>query len=166
MIRRCYSESNKIKFKSYVNHTICDEWLIFHNFENWYDSNYPKHIDGIKFEIDKDLMQLGIENKIYSPDTAIFLPKRVNNFIIGKLPNKSTGEIGVCFDKDRNKYVASCTDFYTHKKVFIGRYDTIEEALDSYKLNKSIQIDRCKEYLRNLNYLSEEIINKIGDGLI
>ena len=69
----------------YDNVYICDEWLNFQNFADWYNDNYPYNIKNIKFEIDKDLLQLNVKDKIYSPSNCVFLPKRINLFLIKTL---------------------------------------------------------------------------------
>ena len=55
-----------------------------------------------------------------------------NNLRNGTLrPNNKTGVNGVYFDKRRNKYVARIKVNY--KDIFIGRYDTLEEAKENRK---------------------------------
>lgn len=67
MINRCYSG----KQNTYSDVSVCDDWLIFSSFKDWMiDKDYSgKHLD-------KDLLVYG--NKIYSPETCMFIPEYIN----------------------------------------------------------------------------------------
>ena len=67
MIKRC---DNKLKNRKYDCY-CCDEWLIFENFKKWFDKNYYQ-IENERMALDKDILFKG--NKIYSPETCIFVP--------------------------------------------------------------------------------------------
>ena len=157
VIRRVYNEKERFKFKSYGSCHVCEEWLIYANFKLWYDTTYPIHIKDIKFNLDKDLLQQNIENKVYSPETCIWLPEKINKYLV----NFTKENTGSSFDKDRNKWQSSGTDFYTNKTIHYGRYNTKEEATYRYKLGKNIQNKNARDYLRRLNYLKDEIIDLI-----
>lgn len=74
MIQRCYSNDFQDKRKSYIGCTVCDEWHNFQSFGDWYDENYPR--DGKDYDLDKDIKIDG--NKIYSPDTCLFVTQADN----------------------------------------------------------------------------------------
>lgn len=142
---------------NYTNVTICDEWHNFQNFGEWFDDNY---IEG--FHLDKDLLQQGVENKIYSPSTCIFLPSSVNSFISTNIQstNKS-GYVGVNKHKVTGKWVAQIRDFNLKKPIHLGLFDNIEEASIVYQKARKIQAEKVKDYMRSLGYYSEEIIQLI-----
>ena len=71
MIERCYSAKLHARCPTYKNCTVCDEWHSFQNYAEWYFDNY---IDG--YELDKDIKHHG--NKVYSPDTCLFVSKIEN----------------------------------------------------------------------------------------
>ena len=97
MIRRCYDEKSLDRCKAYIECTVCDEWLIFENFEKWFDKNYYE-IDGEKIELDKDIIDRN--NQIYCPNKCLFVPHRINSlFIKCKHPNK---DLGVQIIKPKN----------------------------------------------------------------
>lgn len=81
MLQRCYSEKWKDKFPAYYGLcTVCDEWLNYQTFAGWYDKNYypvPKRL-----HLDKDIILEG--NKVYSPETCILVPQRINMLFISK----------------------------------------------------------------------------------
>ena len=66
MLMRCYSDKYHLKSPSYIGCSVCDEWLDFQVFAKWFSVNYE---DGK--QLDKDIKIEG--NKIYSPDTCLFV---------------------------------------------------------------------------------------------
>jgi hypothetical protein len=74
MLRRCYSEKSLIRRPTYKNVSVCEKWLNFQNFAQWFEENYIEGLD-----LDKDL--LSGNNKIYSPETCCFLSNEENNRI-------------------------------------------------------------------------------------
>ena len=130
VLERCYSERYQIKNPTYKNCTISEEWYNFQNFAKWYEENY---IEG--FELDKDILVKG--NKIYSPETCCFVPKRINQLFI-KPSNKRNGlPIGVC--RVGNKFHAYISEKY------LGTFDTPEEAFEVYKTAKESYIKEVAE---------------------
>lgn len=154
MLERCYSG----KYDTYDKVEVCDEWLSYQNFADWFDSSNYK--DG--YELDKDLKQYGTENKIYSPNTCIFLPQRINTFIRSMRRTNITGEIGISYHNSHKKWRAQTNDFDTGKNIV--KYATNkEEALLIYKELRKIQIEKAKQYMRNLNEFNEDIISLIDN---
>lgn len=72
MLERCYSSKLHERHPTYTGCTACEEWHNFQNFAEWFDANY---IDS--FELDKDIKVKG--NKIYSPDTCVFVSAAENS---------------------------------------------------------------------------------------
>jgi hypothetical protein len=75
MLTRCYSAKSLKKYPSYKDCTVCDDWLNFQVFSAWFEKNYPGDHD--HFELDKDIKVKG--NKVYSPETSLFVTKKQNN---------------------------------------------------------------------------------------
>ncbi len=71
MIRRCYSGKQQERQPTYIDCTVCPEWHNYQVFAEWFDKNY---IEG--FQLDKDIKIEG--NKVYSPQTCLFVSSRVN----------------------------------------------------------------------------------------
>lgn len=161
MIDRCYNIKNKdYNNYGYAGVCVCNEWLYFSKFKEWFDDKYPYNLEklGVKLHLDKDL--LSNDSKIYSPDTCIFLPNKVNNFLSNKYSTNTSGYTGVSWDKNRNKWVVNISDFNSNKYKKIGRFKNIEDARDAYIDARKTEVLKVKEYLRELGY-DEEIINKI-----
>ena len=162
MINRCIN-SDKLKYKTYKDTVICEEWYNFQNFAKWYEENYPKHIEGVNFELDKDLLQYGLKNKIYSPQTCIFLPKKVNIFLIESNINNSSGFSCVYLHKKANKFQVRLTEFLSGNNIYLGLYSDITIAKIAYNNERNNQIDIVKGYLKGLNYLPINILDIIDN---
>ena len=59
------------------------------------------------------------------------------------------------------KYKAQINSWENSKKLSLGTFNSVNEAKSEYDKYKIIQIEKVKGYLRNLNYLSEDIIQMI-----
>ena len=82
--------------------------------------------------LDKDILCKG--NKIYSRDTCIFVPKRINNLFTKSDKSRGKDPIGV----DRlpsGNYQVRCRNGYG-KQIRLGTYKTKEEAFQVYKQYK------------------------------
>ena len=160
ILERCYNDKRREKNLNYKNVTVCEEWLNFQNFAKWYRNNHPG-IEVIKFQLDKDLLQQGVENKIYSPETCILLPHNINAFLANKHSDNTSGYIGVSYDKVAKKWRTHIRVFLEGEKKYLGYFSTPEEASIVYQLARAEQAEKVKSYLRSLNYLPETIINLI-----
>ena len=121
MITRCYGDNINVN-QTYIDCFVCDEWLNYQNFAAWYDSNYYE-IYGETMNLDKDILHKG--NKIYSPETCVFVPHRINSLFITCDKNRGILPIGV--SKHYNKYKVTCSKY-------IGLYNTPEEAFEQVPL--------------------------------
>ena len=134
MLERCYSEKYKNKYSTYEGCIVCEEWLNFQNFAKWFYENYYE-IEGERIELDKDILIKG--NKVYSPNTCVFVPQRINSLFIKCNKNRGAYPVGVSYHKKNNKYVASCrvVNFKLNKSKdkYLGSYNTLEEAFKVYK---------------------------------
>ena len=77
ILSRCYSNKTKERQPSYKNATISEDWLNYSNFREWYLAE--KGGADIVLEVDKDL--LGMGTKVYSKETCLLLPKKINIFL-------------------------------------------------------------------------------------
>lgn len=144
MICRCTDgHSSRIKEPTYESCTICDEWLIFSRFKEWFDQNSLWCAKEPRIDLDKDILYKA--NKLYSPQTCVVVPHSINMLFVKN--NKSRGElpVGVSYDRTRKKYKATIGKYDRH--VYLGRYDTPEEAFQAYKKAKEQHIkDVADEY--------------------
>ena len=105
MIERCYSENFIIKNQTYKDCSVCDNWLCYANFKKWYDENYYE-IDGENIALDKDILVKG--NRVYSPETCIFVPQRINNLFVKSNKIRGNLPIGVTFCKRDKVFKSAC----------------------------------------------------------
>jgi hypothetical protein len=124
MLERCYNGKNK----SYLECTVCKEWLTFSNFEKW-----MKKQDWEGKELDKDILVYG--NKIYSPDTCCFVSKEINVLISNGGRPKGKYPRGVYFNKVSKKFLAQITKFGIKKHI--GSYELPEQAEKAYTIEKA-----------------------------
>lgn len=137
MILRCYSEKHRERHPTYIDCFICDEWLCYANFEKWYNENYYE-VDEEKMQLDKDILIKG--NKVYSQETCIFVPQRINAMFTKRNKERGKYPIGVSYSKKRCKFSAQVQGY-----KWLGYYDTPEDAFKIYKEKK------------------EELIKKVAD---
>lgn len=144
MIRRCYSLEFQKKHPSYINCTVSEEWHNFQNFAKWYDENYYE-IDGEKTELDKDILVKG--NKIYSPETCIFVPSYINLLFTKSNGTRGNLPIGVRKYEIEGRFMVQCNN-KEGRKVSLGIFDSKEEAFEVYKNFKEKQIREVAEKFR------------------
>lgn len=125
MMSRCYNSKTKSSYPSYIECSTVPEWHYFMTFRQWMSQQ-----DWEGKELDKDLLIKG--NKIYGPDTCVFIDQRVNSFIRENESSRGLYPIGVIFEADRGKFKARCTSLEGGKEVTLGRYDTPQEAHNAW----------------------------------
>ena len=154
IISRGYGDNVLEKRPSYKNVTVCDEWHCRKTFSDWYMDTFP-NIPNVKFQIDKDLLQRGVENKVYSEKTCVWLPIAINTYI--SKPKDS----GVFWYERKHKWMGYVHSFREYKRIHLGYFKTKEECEAVVRKAKMEQDEKAKDYLRSLNYLPEEIIQLI-----
>lgn len=146
MLERCYSEKCHEKYSTYY---ICEASNDFHNFQNfgeWYEENYYE-IEGERMCLDKDILVK--HNKIYSPDTCIFVSQTINMLFVKC--DKSRGESVIGTNPRKNgKYQVHChiinPETGKSKQGYLGTYETQEEAFEVYKYYKEKNIKEVADY--------------------
>ena len=141
MIRRCYEDLERHK-AYYGKITVCDRWKCFEYFldDIIYLPGYNEWlIGGNNYHLDKDKLQQNIphDQRIYSPQTCVFLSNEENNIIRIKENNKS-GVCGAELTPDGSYCVR-----YNHQ--YLGRFDDPEAAATIHnfycKINNTPQLN-------------------------
>lgn len=132
MLERVYDEKQRKDYPTYGDVVVCEEWLTFSNFREWFIEN---HIDN--YQIDKDLLVIG--NKIYSPDTCIYTPSWLNSFTIDVGSRRGNYKIGVSWDSTKQKFLSRCSHPKTKIQSTLGRFDNEEQAYLAW-LNRKLEI--------------------------
>ena len=139
MIERCYTEKHADIHRAYYGIcTICDEWLNFQTFAEWYDKN-KYECDG-RLHLDKDIRYPG--NKIYSQETCLLVPQKINMLFMNK-PNKRGLPNGIDIAKSGN-FEAS------YRGKHLGTYSTLEESYKSYSNAKEKRIKEMADEYKNI----------------
>lgn len=123
MMRRCYSSSKKTRLSAYANCSVSDSWRSFMSFRAWWVAN---HRDG--WHLDKDLLVYG--NKVYGPETCVFVPQEINNFV-AESRSASSLPVGVSLYRDGVRFLAQCRAGKGGKS-HIGLFDCVESASAAY----------------------------------
>lgn len=157
MLNRCYSPKWHKTHPTYIGCSVHDDWLLYSKFKSDY-----KNMVGFElgWELDKDLLVKG--NKVYSKETCVLLPKRINTLLINRKKSRGLYPIGVCLCSN-NKYLTQCSDGY--KQKHLGYHNTLEQAFQVYKTFKENLIKQvASEYkdmldVRAYNALMNYTIN-------
>lgn len=161
MMSRSFKKAYKTQFQTYNNVTCCDEWLLFENFYEWLHSqeNFDKWLNKkSRWCLDKDILIK--HNQIYSPNTCVIVPERVNNLFIKSNANRGTLPIGVSISGKKYKVVYH--NPHTNKTEYLGVYDTPEEAFKVYKKRKEEIIQQIAQN----EYLKGNISKKCFDAMM
>jgi hypothetical protein len=133
MFKRAYSEAYQSLYTTYVGCSVCPEWIYFTNFKSWMETQ-----DWEGKQLDKDLLVKS--NKIYSPETCVFIEQKINKFMSEK-PNKVRElPTGVSWDKKASAYRAQCISVETGKQTNLGWFDspdTAHKAWLAFKLEQA-----------------------------
>lgn len=159
MLRRCYSEKYHKKYFTYIDCKVHEEWHNLQNFGIWFNDNYYE-VEGERMELDKDILIK--HNKIYSPETCVFVPQRINTLFVKKDKNRGKSAIGTHNDKN-GKYQVNCCLINPKtgksKQEYLGLYDTQEKAFEVYKYYKERNIKEVADYFK------KEIPTELYDAL-
>lgn len=150
MLERCYGEKSKDFFQSYFDRcTVCEEWLCFQNFAEWYENN--KYECRGRLHVDKDILYPG--NSVYCTEKCILTPQYINAMFKNK--QNSTGLPNGILVSDGGRYSAD------YNNNHLGTFDTLDEAFSVYAnyrekhiqqvstQNKDIIPDRLYQALMN-----------------
>lgn len=128
MLQRCYYDKYIFReqgHKTYDDITVDSEWHNFQNFAEWYKpKREPFDLAGIKRPaLDKDILAIEGESKIYSPSTCCLVPDEINGAFVNL--NKE------CILQGKKGF------YVMHKRKRVTEYlETLEEAKEIRKIIK------------------------------
>lgn len=150
MIKRCYDPKYQEEHSTYKGCKVEDYLLNFQYMAEWINENYYE-VSGEKMCLDKDILYKG--NKVYSRETCIFVPERINLLFVKSNKSRGDSPIGT-YPLPSGNYRAMCSNGYG-KNIPLGVYSTPEEAFLRYK--------RCKE--NYIKQVADEYKGRIPDKL-
>ena len=92
MLKRCYEPKYQEKYPTYKGCTVEDYLLNFQHMGEWIDENYY-NVPGERICLDKDILYKG--NKVYSRDTCICVPERMNLLFVKSDGSRGKDPVGV-----------------------------------------------------------------------
>lgn len=146
ILQRCYNENQHqqrckkgyLKNAAYIGCSISDEWIYFTKFKSWMEKQ-----DWEGNHLDKDLLVPG--NKVYGPDTCIFVPPHINYMLIDQKPGKY--KKGVTFDKKSNLYHIKVV--VNGKQTTRGCWKTEDEAAIAFMQYKYREFCQVAETVKD-----------------
>ena len=128
MLKRCYCPKYQERYPTYKGCRVEEYLLNFQHIGEWLESNYYE-VPGERMHLDKDILCKG--NKVYSRETCIFVPEKIN--VLFTKCDKTRGDcpIGATILPSGN-YQVECRNGYG-ESVYLGTYSTKEEAFRVYK---------------------------------
>ena len=131
MLKRCYDPNFHKKESTYEKCEVEDYLFNFQYMGEWINDNYYE-VPGEVMCLDKDILCKG--NKIYSRDTCIFVPQRIN--LLFTKCDKARGKDPIGVDQlPSGNYRVRCNDI-NGKRINLGTYLNKEEAFKVYKQYK------------------------------
>lgn len=135
MLERCFSPRYKSKNPTYADVTCCEDWLLFSKFKAWMEKQ-----DWKGKELDKDILYE--DNKVYSPQTCVFIDHKINSFLNDCGGARGDLPIGVSLQTKKNKYgttsayVAKVNNSLSGECEYLGRFTTPEAASEVWRVRK------------------------------
>lgn len=138
MLKRCYvSLESKL---SYKDKDVCEEWKCFQNFAEW--ATKQQNFGAKGWDLEKDLLVKN--NKVYGPDTCVYLPREINSFIKRKRFNDLPLGVDIAYKYNGTPYfrVQGRED---GKNINLGKFYNVEEAFNAYKVHKEYLAKKLAE---------------------
>lgn len=160
MLRRVFDTKLHARYPTYIGTSVCDEWKYFMNFRAWMMAQ-----DWRDKQLDKDIIVPG--NKHYSPETCVFVDRRINTLLLDCAASRGKYPVGVCYYKIKKKYLATMS--MNGKTRSLGYFDTPEEASLAYRKEKSryvrhIALTQVDDPRVRAGLLKHAILIMLGDS--
>lgn len=122
MLGRCYDDKYHNTRPSYIGCSVHQDWIYFSNFKLWMEQQ-----DWEGKALDKDILVEG--NKIYSPETCIFIDKKINSFLTDCKSRRGDYPVGASWSEFHGKFRSYVSDG-DGKNIFLGFFTN---PLDAHK---------------------------------
>ena len=145
MITRGYSHKYKENRSTYQNVSVCNDWLLFSNFRNWWVENSVRG-----WQLDKDILHKG--NLVYAPDKCVYVPNYINSLLLDHAAARGECPLGVYFHKHANKFLSQAGS--NRKQKYLGLFTSPQEAHKAWQIGKVTAIkDAITHYTEGANRL-------------
>ena len=140
------------KYPSYIGTSCSENFKHYSFFYEWCQKQKGfgnKDENGKAWCLDKDLLVRG--NSIYSEDTCVFIPNRINLLLTKRDASRGEYPVGVYWNTGNRKYIAKCGRGAS-KQTHLGCFNTPQEAFHAYKTYKEALIKEvANEYKEQLD---------------
>lgn len=152
MLARCDpTKPQHTNSPTYSECVIHPDFLDFQKFAAWCQKQIGFGVKG--YALDKDIVIHG--NKVYGPDTCVFVPQALNNLILSKRSDASIHP-GVTSTK-YGRYKVTATRGGKHS--YIATFDNVDDAIKCYISLKTSEIKRIAVLHRGL--VDDRVIDKL-----
>ena len=158
MLERCTKEF-WVKSPTYTGTTCSDNFKSYTFFYRWCQKQVGfgnKDDNGRYWQLDKDL--LGGDIKMYSEDTCVFVPARLNSLLIRRKVNTSKYATGV-IKKSKDKTFTALYNDNEGTQVSVGGFLSEQDAFNYYKICKEAVIKSSAKQYKGL--IDERVYNKL-----
>ena len=152
MLMRCYSIKTQERNPTYIGCTVSKEWLTFSNFRAWMMTQ-----DFVDKQLDKDLLFEG--NKVYGPETCVFVTQMVNSFTTDSGASRGEFLIGVSWHKPTEKFMSQCRNPFTKKGEHLGYFTCELEAHQAW-LKRKLELAYELAAIQEDSRVAEALINR------
>ena len=158
MFARCYS-NNYHGYKNYKYVEVCDEWIYFQTFAEWFYENYYT-IENDTIVLDKDYKTFAYNlNKNYTPKNCIFIPQIFNKIITFQHEVTLNLPVGVKrATNNKTPYTIETLKKYNDKRLL---FSNVEDAYEAY-LNRVYEHLKCNMQIYDKK-ISDEILQVFDD---
>lgn len=129
MLERCYSASFQRRRPTYLGCSVCPCWHRFSVFRSWVICQ-----DWADKCLDKDILKPG--NKIYEPDSCVFISRGLNNFLTDRASLRGDCPIGVSWSSKSKKFVAGCSNPFNGANEHLGFFSCSNQAHEAWRKRK------------------------------
>ena len=160
MLGRCYSESNA-SYEQYggIGVTVDEGW---HNYKKFAEDiplleGYDEELYEKGFlELDKDIKQAGVDKKVYSRDTCVFITSsenssfendRMRKGVIGYRPDRGIVEIDNCNNFAKNNNISVSSMYKSIDGEVIGAGGWVFISIDDFTTEDEIH-DRWRTHFK------------------
>lgn len=152
MLRRCYDIKSTETRPTYNQCTVCDEWLRYSVFKEWYDINFVPNTC-----LDKDILIQ--DATVYSPETCCFVPNRLNVLLTDRARDRGEYPLGVSYSARMKKLTAYIS--IAGKNKNLGYFDDAETAHQAWVVAKKNYVRECANEAFFRGEISERVCNAL-----
>lgn len=144
ILNRTQDKKLLLKRPTYLGCKICNDWIYFSRFLEWYKEKIKWFHKG--WHLDKDLLSCG--EKVYSPETCCFVPNEINAIFKRRGKKRDGLPEGICYYKKYKKYVSYLCIRGRNKTL--GYFDNIGDALRVRNIAKEKYIQEMANKYKEL----------------